>query len=175
MKTLPLVIHPDERLRLVSEPVQDIDGDIISLVEGMFEVMYKSSGFGLAGIQVGVAKRVVVMDLARREGESFPQVFINPEIIHFGEEVTSFNEGCLSLPNLYIDVDRPETIQIKYMDLEGKQHIHEANELLARCFQHEVDHLNGLLIFDRVSRLKKQLALKKYKKMQSEKETPEEE
>lgn len=162
---LSLVIHPDERLRLTSEPVAAITPEVRDLAAAMLEEMYASQGFGLAAIQVGVAQRIVVMDLAIREGERNPRVFINPEVVAEGEDWSRYNEGCLSLPGLYMDVERPHQVRIRYMDLEGKTHEEDADDLLARCFQHELDHLNGKLIIDRVSRLKREMALKKYEKL----------
>lgn len=162
---LPIITHPDTRLRLQSERIEDIDTSVRELVENMFESMYQTAGFGLAAIQVAVPKRLVVMDLAQKEGERDPQVFINPEILSFGDEIAPYHEGCLSLPDLYIDVDRPTTVRVRYQDLSGKMHEHDADGLLARCFQHELDHLDGLLITDRVSRLKREMALRKYEKL----------
>lgn len=162
---LSLVIHPDERLRLMSEPVAAITPEVRDLAAAMLEEMYASQGFGLAAIQVGVAQRIVVMDLAVREGDRNPRVFINPEVVAEGEDWSRYNEGCLSLPGLYMDVERPHQVRIRYMDLEGKTHEEDADDLLARCFQHELDHLNGKLIIDRVSRLKREMALKKYEKL----------
>jgi peptide deformylase len=165
MEKNDIIVHPDSRLKLVSARVEEIDSSIRQLVEQMFENMYDAQGFGLAAIQIAVPKRVVVMDLSRREGERNPLVFINPEITGFSEEVGPYNEGCLSVPELYVDVERPVRIGIRYQDLEGKFHEEEADGLLARCMQHEVDHLDGLLFIDRLSRLKRQMALKKYEKL----------
>jgi peptide deformylase len=155
---------PDKRLRLVSEPVKRIDAGIRTLVEDMFQTMYDAPGIGLAAIQVGVQKRVVTMDLAKKEGTHEPRVFINPELIWVSAEKASYEEGCLSIPDFYEEVERPAQVKAKYLDLDGKSHEIEANGLLATCLQHEIDHLNGVLFIDHLSKLKRDRVIKKFSK-----------
>jgi peptide deformylase len=155
---------PDKRLRLVSEPVKRIDAGIRKLVEEMFETMYDAPGIGLAAIQVGVAKRVVTMDLSKKEGEHTPQVFINPELIWSSEDKSTHEEGCLSIPEYYEEVERPAQVKVKYLDLDGKAHEIEAKGLLATCIQHEIDHTNGVLFIDYLSKLKRDRVIKKFTK-----------
>ncbi len=159
-----IIILPDKRLRLVSEPVKKITTDIRKLVEDMFETMYDAPGVGLAAIQVGAPKRVVTIDVAKKEEPKNPQVFINPEIITASGEKGVHEEGCLSIPEFYDDVERPAEVKVKYLDLEGEQHEIEANGLLARCLQHEIDHLNGVLFIDHLSKLKRDRVIKKFAK-----------
>ena len=159
-----ILILPDKRLRQVSEPVKKIDTGIRALVEDMFESMYDAPGIGLAAIQVGAPKRVVTMDLAKKEEPKAPQVFINPEILWSSEEKAIYEEGCLSIPEFYGDVERPAQVKVKYLDLEGAQHEIEANGLLATCLQHEIDHLNGVLFIDHLSKLKRDRVVKKFAK-----------
>jgi peptide deformylase len=155
---------PDKRLRLVSEPVKRVDAGIRSLAEDMFETMYDAPGIGLAAIQVGVAKRVVVMDLSKKDEAQRPQVFINPEITWSSEETSTHEEGCLSIPDYYEEVERPQRVKVKYLDLDGKTHEIEADGLLAICLQHEVDHTNGVLFIDHISKLKRDRVIKKFTK-----------
>ena len=162
MTAREIITLPDKRLRLTSEPVKRIDAGVRKLVEDMFETMYAAPGIGLAGIQVGVAKRVVVMDLSKREEDHKPLVFINPEIIWASEETTTYEEGCLSIPEYYEEVERPERVKVKYLDLDGKAHEIEAKGLFATCIQHEVDHTNGVLFIDHISKLKRDRVTKKF-------------
>jgi peptide deformylase len=159
-----ILILPDKRLRQVSEPVKKIDAGIRKLVEDMFETMYEAPGIGLAAIQVGEPKRVITMDLAKKEDPKNPQVFINPEILWASEDKAIYEEGCLSIPEYYSDVERPAQVKVKYLDLEGKAHELEASGLLATCLQHEIDHLNGVLFIDHLSKLKRDRVLKKFSK-----------
>jgi peptide deformylase len=159
-----ILILPDKRLRLVSDPVKTIDREIKTLVADMFETMYEAPGIGLAAIQVGVPRRVVTMDLAKKEDEKEPRVFINPEILWKSEEKAIYEEGCLSIPEFYEEVERPTQVRVKYLDLEGREQELEANGLLATCLQHEIDHLNGVLFIDYISRLKRERVVKKFAK-----------
>src|SRR5499427_5789422 len=159
-----ILILPDRRLRKVSEPVKKITSEIKSLVEDMFETMYAAPGIGLAAIQVGVPKRVVTMDIAKREGETEPRVFINPEITWSSDDPSVYEEGCLSIPDVHEDVERPAKVRFKYLDLDGKAHEVEAEGLFATCIQHEVDHLNGVLFIDHISKLKRDRIVKKFTK-----------
>jgi len=157
-----IIVLPDKRLRLKSKPVPRIDGDIRKLVEDMFETMYKAPGIGLAAIQVGVPVRLVVMDLSKKETETEPRVFVNPEILSPSEEKSTYEEGCLSIPDVHEDVERPARVKVKYLDLDGKAHEEDADGLFATCIQHEVDHLNGVLFIDHISKLKRDRIIKKF-------------
>jgi peptide deformylase len=159
-----IIILPDKRLRTVSRPVAKIGDDIRALVADMFETMYEAPGIGLAAIQVGVPSRVVVMDLSKRETEAEPKVFINPEITWSSEEKSPYEEGCLSIPDIHEDVERPARVKVKYLDLDGKPHEEDAEGLFATCIQHEVDHLNGVLFIDHISKLKRTRIIKKFTK-----------
>ena len=157
-----IIVLPDKRLRLKSKPVPRIDGDIRKLVEDLFETMYKAPGIGLAAIQVGVPVRLVVMDLSKKETETEPRVFVNPEILSPSEEKSTYEEGCLSIPDVHEDVERPARVKVKYLDLDGKAHEEDADGLFATCIQHEVDHLNGVLFIDHISKLKRDRIIKKF-------------
>ena len=174
-----IIVLPDKRLRLKSKPVPRIDGDIRKLVEDMFETMYKAPGIGLAAIQVGVPVRLVVMDLSKKETETEPRVFVNPEILSPSEEKSTYEEGCLSIPDVHEDVERPARVKVKYLDLDGKAHEEDADGLFATCIQHEVDHLNGVLFIDHISKLKRDRIIKKFikaaKRAEEEKEEKEKE
>ncbi len=159
-----ILIIPDKRLRLKSEPVKAIDAEVRTLVADMFETMYAAPGIGLAAIQIGVPTRVVTMDLAGKEEAPQPQVFINPEIVSSSDEKSVYEEGCLSIPEYYEEVERPEKIKVTYLDLDGKTHEIEADGLLATCLQHEIDHLNGVLFLDHISKLKRDMVVKKFTK-----------
>jgi len=160
-----ILILPDKRLRLVSEPVKTIDREIKTLVADMFETMYEAPGIGLAAVQVGVPRRIVTMDLAKKEEEEKePRVFVNPEILWKSEEKAIYEEGCLSIPEFYEEVERPTQVRVKYLDLEGRVQELEASGLLATCLQHEIDHLNGVLFIDHISRLKRERVVKKFAK-----------
>jgi len=159
-----IIILPDKRLRSVSKPVVAIGDEIRTLVADMFETMYEAPGIGLAAIQVGVPARVIVMDLSKREAEAEPRVFINPEITWSSEEQSLYEEGCLSIPDVHEDVERPARVKIRYLDLEGKPHEEDAEGLFATCIQHEVDHVNGVLFVDHISKLKRERIIKKFTK-----------
>jgi peptide deformylase len=155
---------PDKRLRLKSEPVKRIDAGIRKLVDDLFETMYQAPGIGLAAIQIGVAKRVVTMDLSKKEDAQKPQVFINPEVIWTSAEKSKYEEGCLSIPEYYEEVERPSRVKVKYLDLDGKEREIEAAGLFATCLQHEIDHTNGVLFIDHISKLKRDRIVKKFAK-----------
>jgi len=159
-----IVILPDKRLRQVSKPVSKIDAATKKLVEDMFETMYEAPGIGLAAIQIGEPVRIVTMDLAKKDEPKQPQVFINPELTWTSEAKNTHEEGCLSIPEYYEEVDRPAEVKIKYTDLQGEQHEIAADGLLATCIQHEIDHLNGVLFIDHISKLKRDRVIKKFTK-----------
>ena len=151
--------------------VETVDDDIRSLIEDMTESMYAAEGIGLAAIQIGVAKRILVIDLDQKEGTRNPRAFINPKITWASEEMAVFEEGCLSVPEIWDDVERPARIKAEYLDTDGKLQTLEADGLLATCLQHEMDHLNGVLFIDHLSRLKKSMAIKKLTKAKKLKES----
>ena len=159
-----ILILPDKRLRLISKPVAKIDAAIRQLVEDMVETMYEAPGIGLAAIQIGEARRVVTMDLAKKDDPREPQVFINPEVIGESGDKNIHEEGCLSIPEFYEEVERPAQVTLRYLDLEGKQQEIDADGLLATCIQHEIDHLNGVLFIDHISKLKRDRVIKKFTK-----------
>ncbi|HWA63781.1 MAG TPA: peptide deformylase [Caulobacteraceae bacterium] len=151
-------------LKQVSEPVETVDDELRALMDDMLETMYEAPGIGLAAIQVGVAKRVIVMDISRGEGEREPRYFVNPEILWASEETQPYEEGCLSVPEIYDEVERPAKVKLRYLGYDGKEVIEEAEGLYAVCIQHEMDHLNGVLFIDYLSRLKRERAVSKVKK-----------
>ena len=155
---------PDPRLKQVSAPVEKFDDELRMLVDDMFETMYEAPGIGLAAIQVGVPKRVITMDLAKKEEPKNPQVFINPEILWTSEERATYEEGCLSIPEYYEEVERPARVKIAFTDRDGKKQELEADGLFATCLQHEIDHLNGVLFIDHISKLKRDRVTKKFSK-----------
>ncbi len=166
MAILPIVVAPNPFLKTVSEPVEVVDDELRQLMDDMLETMYDAPGIGLAAIQVGVAKRILVIDLSEDEGKPEPRCFVNPEIIWQSDDLACYNEGCLSVPDQYAEVDRPAEVKIKYLDYHGKaQEIH-ATGLLATCLQHEIDHLEGILFVDYLSSVKRGIILRKVKKAQ---------
>jgi peptide deformylase len=164
MAIRPIVILPDPRLRAVSEPVGAITGEIRDLARDMLETMYDAPGVGLAAIQVGVPKRVITMDVSKSETERHPLVLINPEILWSSEEKRVYEEGCLSIPEYYEEVERPERVRFRYTNLDGEVVEQDADGLLATCVQHEIDHLNGVLFLDHLSKLKRDRVVKKFAK-----------
>lgn len=164
MAKRPILLLPDPRLRAIADPIEKIDDDVKQLAKDMLETMYDAPGIGLAAPQIGEMRRIVVMDLAKDDEEPDPIVMINPEILKFSDETVVTEEGCLSIPELYYDVERPAEITVRYTDLEGKTVERDANERLAICIQHELDHLDGVLYIDYLSRLKRDRVLKKFQK-----------
>ena len=152
-------------LKQVSEPVARVDDDLRALMDDMLETMYDAPGIGLAAIQVGVAKRVIVMDLAREGEDKQPRYFVNPEILWRSEDTLPYEEGCLSIPEIYDEVDRPARVRVRYLNYQGEQVEEEAEGLFAVCNQHEMDHLEGVLFIDYLSRLKRDRAVQKVKKL----------
>jgi peptide deformylase len=159
-----IIILPDKRLRLVSEPVQTNDPELRRLVDDMFETMYEAPGIGLAAIQIGVAKRVIVMDLAKKDDPKEPRVFVNPQVLWRSDEQTIYEEGCLSIPEFYEEVERPAKVRVKFVDMTGAEQELEASGLMATCLQHEIDHLDGVLFIDHISKLKRDRVIKKFAK-----------
>jgi len=163
-----IIILPDRQLRLVSKPIEKVTSEIRKLADDMFETMYDAPGIGLAAIQVAQPVRLITMDLAKKneEGEAAPQprVFINPEIVSSSEEKAVYEEGCLSIPEYYEEVERPAKVRVRFLDLDGKLHEEDAEGLYATCIQHEIDHLNGVLFIDYLSKLKRDRVNKKFSK-----------
>jgi peptide deformylase len=164
MSIRPVLIAPDPRLKAVSEPVAHVDDEIKKLIDDMLESMYEAEGIGLAAVQIGVPKRVLVMDLAQKEGRREPQAFINPKILWASDETTLVQEGCLSVPDIWEEVERPSRIRAEFLDRDGALQTVEAEGLLATCLQHEMDHLNGILFIDHLSKLRRSIALRKVQK-----------
>jgi peptide deformylase len=184
MAIRPILEVPDPRLKTVSQPVETFDDDLRTLVEDMFETMYAAPGIGLAAIQVGVPRRVLVIDLQEPDENAQPEdchveacdhdhqpvkrnprVFVNPEILDPSDEHSVYQEGCLSVPDIFAEVERPATIRARWQDLDGNVHEEAMEGLMATCLQHEMDHLEGILFIDHLSRLKRQMALKKLEKL----------
>jgi len=159
-----ILIIPDKRLRLNSEAVKTVDKSLRALIDDMFETMYAAPGIGLAAIQIGVPKRVVTLDLAKKDEPKQPQVFLNPEVVWASDEKAIYEEGCLSIPEYYEEVERPKAVKVKYLDAELRPQEIEADGLLATCLQHEIDHTNGVLFIDHISKLKRDMVVKKFKK-----------
>lgn len=170
MALLDIVTLPDQILREQSAPVERVDDDLRRLVENMFETMYDAPGIGLAGVQVGVTRRLFTVDCGGEGEEKAPICMINPEIVWRSEEMSSYDEGCLSIPDFYAEVERPAEIKIQYMDQFGKDHELHCDGLLATCVQHEFDHLNGALFIDYLSKLRRDRVIKKFTKLARQKE-----
>lgn len=164
MATRSLVILPDHRLRIISTPVRGMDGATRRFIDDMFETMYEAAGIGLAAIQVGEAIRIVTLDVSKRDDKQEPFALINPEIVWQSEEVREYEEGCLSIPDYYEWVERPDRVRVRYRDLDFKEHEIEADGVLATAIQHEIDHLNGVLFIDYLSKLKRDRVIKKFAK-----------
>lgn len=158
---------PDPRLKLKSQPVEAVDDELRALMDDMLETMYAAPGIGLAAIQVGVAKQVIVMDLAREGEDKQPRYFVNPEILWASDETLPYEEGCLSIPDIYDEVERPARVKLRYLDYQGERVEEDAEGLFAVCIQHEMDHLEGVLFIDHLSRLKREQAIKKVKKQKA--------
>ena len=159
-----ILIVPDPRLKQVSARVDVVDDDLRALMDDMLETMYAAPGIGLAAVQVGVAKRVIVMDIAGKDDPPAPQYFVNPEILWASEETVPYEEGCLSVPEIYDEVERPARVKLRYMNYQGQTIEEDAEGLFAVCIQHEMDHLEGVLFIDHLSRLKRDRAVSKVKK-----------
>ena len=166
MAVRPILTAPDPFLRQVSKPVERVDDELRALMDDMLETMYDAPGIGLAAIQVGVPLRVIVMDLADRDEEPDPRYFVNPEILDPSEDMSVYQEGCLSVPEFFDEVERPARCRVRYLDYDGQEQVLDAEGLLATCIQHEMDHLEGVLFIDHLSRLKRERVLKKLRKEQ---------
>jgi peptide deformylase len=170
MALLPILTAPDPRLKKKSLPVEAVDDGVRRLMDDMLETMYDAPGIGLAAPQVGVLKRVIVLDIDREEAKTGPLFMANPEIIEASDEDASYEEGCLSVPEHYSDVVRPAKVTVRYFDRDGKAQELTCEGLLATCVQHEIDHLDGILFIDHISALKRNIILRKLLKARKEKE-----
>ena len=168
MAIRPILLIPDPVLRQISKPVTAVTKDIRALADDMLETMYDAPGVGLAAIQIGVPKRVVVIDTARKDEEHKPEIYINPVIVSRSHELADYEEGCLSIPEYYENVTRPARVTVKYLDRDGKEKTVDADGLLATCLQHEIDHLDGKLFIDYLSKLKRDRVNKKFIKLAKE-------
>jgi len=164
MSIRPILILPDPKLRLVSEPVGKVTSELSGLIDDMFETMYDAPGIGLAAIQVGVPQRIVTIDTARQDEPKKPIALINPQIVWSSDDLSSYEEGCLSIPEYYEEVERPAKVRVRFTDRDGTDCEMEAEGLLATCLQHEIDHLEGKLFIDHISRLKRERVIKKFTK-----------
>jgi peptide deformylase len=156
-----IIIAPDPRLKIISAPVASVTAEIRALMDDMLETMYAAPGIGLAAVQIGVPKRVIVIDLAKEGQDDKPHFFVNPELIWASEETEFFEEGCLSLPEMYELLERPARCRVRFLDYRGATQEIEFSGMMATCLQHEMDHLQGVLFVDRISRLKREIVLKK--------------
>ena len=173
MTVMPIYVAPHPVLKTRGEVITTLDAKTRKLMDDMLETMYANDGIGLAAPQVGVSLRVIVMDLAQKEGEGaakkgVPRFFVNPEIVWSSEEMRSYNEGCLSIPGQYADVERPDRVRVKYLDYEGKVQEEEAAGLFSTCIQHEIDHIDGILFIDHLTALKRNMVMRKLKKFTRE-------
>ena len=168
MSQKKIVIEPDPILRKKSESLEKVDDEIRELLDDMLETMYAAPGIGLAAVQVGILKRIIVIDISKDKEKKTPLFLINPKIISRSKKTSVYEEGCLSLPGHFAEIERPAECQIKFVDYNGKEKELIANGLLATCIQHEVDHLNGVLFIDYLSKLKKDMIVKKLIKHKKE-------
>ena len=159
-----ILVVPNPVLKQVSQPVAKVDDELRALMDDMLETMYDAPGIGLAAIQIGVPKRVIVMDIAGPDEEKAPRYFVNPEIVWSSEDTAPYEEGCLSIPDIYDEVERPARVKLKYLNYQGEEVVEDADGLFAVCIQHEMDHLEGVLFIDHLSRLKRDRAVAKVKK-----------
>ena len=168
MSQRKIVIEPDPILRKESEPIEKVDNDLRKLLDDMLETMYAAPGIGLAAVQVGILKRLIVIDISKDKEKKNPLFLINPEIVSKSKNTSMYEEGCLSLPGYFAEIERPSECQINFLDYNGKKKEITAKGLLSTCIQHEVDHLNGILFIDYLSKLKKDMIIKKLVKHKKE-------
>ena len=164
MAVKKLITVPDEILRKKSQPIEKVGQDEKKLIKDLFETMYHHKGIGLAAIQVGIPKKIIVLDVLQKNDKKYPLCFINPIIKNLSSEKSKYEEGCLSIPNTFIEIERPKTCLVEYIDIDGKKKNMKCDGLLSTCIQHEVNHLDGKLIIDFLSKLKKDLIIKKLSK-----------
>ena len=168
MAKRPIILLPDPVLRRVADPISTIDDEVRRLADDMLETMYAAPGVGLAAPQVAVSRRLIVLDVSEKDDEKKPYVMINPEIVRRSEEPNVHEEGCLSIPDVRVEIERPAEIVVQFLDRNGKQQELAADDLLATCIQHEIDHLDGRLLIDYMSRLKREMVVKRFKKLARE-------
>ncbi len=164
MSKLDIITLPDPVLRQMCVPVERVDDALRRLVDGMLEAMYEAPGIGLAAPQVGVSRRVIVLDVSERDGEKNPIVMVNPEIVRFADERRTYEEGCLSIPDVKVEIERPAGLTVRFLNRNGQRQELDASGLFATAIQHEVDHLDGRLIIDFLSRLKRDIIVRRFKK-----------
>ena len=167
MATKKILTEPNKLLRQVSKTVEKVEDEERKLMDDMLETMYAANGIGLAAIQIGVPKRIIVMDISKKENEKNPMFFVNPVIIKKNIEKATYEEGCLSVPNQFAEIDRPNSCEVEYLDYNGNKKKLKAEGLLATCIQHEMDHLEGILFIDYLSKLKKTMIIKKLSKLKA--------
>jgi peptide deformylase len=167
MSVKPILIEPNKLLRQISKPVESVGDEERRLMDDMLDTMYAAPGIGLAAIQIGVAKRIIVMDISRDEEKKEPRYFVNPVIKNKNNEKSKYEEGCLSVPDQFAEIERPNECDVEYLDYDGKKQLLKADGLLATCIQHEMDHLEGVLFIDYLSKLKKSMIIKKLSKIKS--------
>lgn len=172
MAIRPLIILPDPLLRQVSKPIERVDGALRKFADDMLDTMYDAPGIGLAAIQVGEPLRMLVIDLSKDDEPKSPQVFVNPEVLSSSDARSTYEEGCLSIPDYYAEVERPAGIRVRFEDVDGKRHEIDADGMLATCLQHEIDHLNGVLFIDHISKLKRDMVVKRFRKLARERGAP---
>lgn len=160
-----IVKLPDPILKKISQPVERVDDELRGLVDDMLATMYDAPGIGLAAVQVGIPRRLLVIDIAKDEQPKSPMAFINPEITWNSDELSEYEEGCLSIPDVFDDIERPAEVRVSYLDRDGKQHEEHYDGLMATVLQHEIDHLNGILFIDYLSRLKRSTIVRKFTKL----------
>ena len=167
MTVKPILTEPNKLLRQISKPVESVGDDERKLMDDMLDTMYAAPGIGLAAIQIGVPKRIIVMDISRDEDKKEPRYFVNPVIKNKNDITSKYEEGCLSVPDQFAEIERPNECEVEYLDYNGKKQLLKADGLLATCIQHEMDHLEGVLFIDYLSKLKKSMIIKKLSKIKS--------
>ena len=167
MSVKPILTEPNKLLRKISESVESVGDEERRLMDDMLDTMYAAPGIGLAAIQIGVPKRIIVMDISRDEDKKEPRYFVNPVIKNKNNETSKYEEGCLSVPDQFAEIERPNKCEVEYLDYNGKKQLLKADGLLATCIQHEMDHLEGVLFIDYLSKLKKSMIIKKLSKIKS--------
>ena len=167
MTVKPILTEPNKLLRQISKPVESVGDEERKLMDDMLDTMYAAPGIGLAAIQIGIPKRIIVMDISRDEDKKEPRYFVNPVVKNKNNETSKYEEGCLSVPDQFAEIERPNKCEVEYLDYNGKKQLLKADGLLATCIQHEMDHLEGVLFIDYLSKLKKSMIIKKLSKIKS--------
>ncbi len=164
MSIKPVITVPDEILRKKSASIENVDDNVKKLAKDLLDTMYKSNGIGLAAVQIGILKRILVIDVSTKDEKKNPLCFINPKIKNFSDEKSVYEEGCLSIPDTFIEIERPKICEVEYIDINGKLKNIECDGLLSTCLQHEINHLDGKLIIDNLTKLKRDIIIKKISK-----------